>query len=293
LQGHLDYQSGENGQFVPIAPIVLSAAALHASWNALVKSVTDRLALMAVMGGATVVICLPMILLSRSPSGRAWPELGTSIVLHTIYNLLLLEAYSDGDFNQVYPVARGTAPPTVAVASVIVVGEGLSAIQVLGVLAVSAGLVMLASGRPHGSRRALTFAVVTGLFIAAYTVVDGVGVRHSGSVLGYTGCLLAIEGALTAVILVAIRSRRSETPRRIGADLVPRGILAGGLSIAAYALVLWAQTRGALAVVAALRETSVVFAAVIGAVMFHEHLPSRRIVASAVVAAGAAALALG
>lgn len=278
---------------MPIAPIVLSAAALHASWNALVKSVTDRLALMAVMGGATVVICLPMVLLSRSPSGRAWPELGTSIVLHTIYNLLLLEAYSDGDFNQVYPLARGTAPPTVAVASVIVVGEGLSALQVLGVLAVSAGLVMLASGRPHGSRRALTFAVVTGLVIAAYTVVDGVGVRRSGSVLGYTGCLLAIAGALTAAILVAIRSRRSETQRRIGADLVPRGILAGGLSIAAYALVLWAQTRGALAVVAALRETSVVFAAVIGAVMFHEHLPSRRIVASAVVAAGAAALALG
>jgi drug/metabolite transporter (DMT)-like permease len=293
LQGHLDYQSGENGRLVPVAPIVLSAAALHASWNALVKSVTDRLALMAVMGGATVLICLPMALLSRSPSGRAWPELGTSIVLHTIYNLLLLEAYSDGDFNQVYPLARGTAPPTVAVASVIVVGEGLSAIQVLGVVAVSAGLVILASGRPRGSRRALTFAVVTGLFIAAYTVVDGVGVRRSGSVLGYTGCLLATEGALTAAILVAIRSRRSQAPRKIGVHLVPRGILAGALSIAAYGLVLWAQTRGALAVVAALRETSVVFAAVIGAVMFDEHLPSRRIVASAVVAAGAAALALG
>jgi drug/metabolite transporter (DMT)-like permease len=278
---------------VPVVPIVLSAAALHASWNALVKSVTDRLALMAVMGGATVVICLPMALLSRSPSGRAWPELGTSIVLHTIYNLLLLEAYSDGDFNQVYPLARGTAPPTVAVASVIVVGEGLSAIQVLGVLAVSAGLLVLASGRPHGSRRALTFAVVTGLFIAAYTVVDGVGVRHSGSVLGYTGWLLASEGALTLAVLLAIRSRRSETPKWDAADLVPRGVLAGALSIAAYGLVLWAQTHEALAVVAALRETSVVFAAVIGAVMFHEHLPSRRIVASAVVAAGAAALALG
>jgi drug/metabolite transporter (DMT)-like permease len=278
---------------MPVAPIVLAAAVLHASWNALVKSVTDRLALMAVMGGATVVICLPMALLARAPSGRAWPELGTSAVLHTVYNLLLLEAYSDGDFNQVYPLARGTAPPTVALASVIVVGEGLSAIQVLGVLAVSAGLLVLASGRPRGSRRALTFAVVTGLFIAGYTVVDGVGVRHSGSVFGYTGWLLAIEGALTAAILVAIRSRRSETPNWDGADLVPRGTLAGALSIAAYGLVLWAQTRGALAVVAALRETSVVFAAVIGAVVFHEHLPSRRIVASTVIAAGAAALALG
>ncbi len=278
---------------MPVAPIVLSAAALHASWNALVKSVTDRLALMAVMGGATVVICLPLALFSRTPSGRAWPELGTSVLLHTVYNLLLLGAYSDGDFNQVYPLARGTAPPTVAIASVIVVGEGLSAIQTLGVLAVSAGLLVLASGRQHGSGRALGFAVVTGLFIAGYTVVDGVGVRHSGSVLGYTGWLLALEGALTAAILMTIRWRRSETPRWDRADLVPRGVLAGALSIGAYGLVLWAQTHGALAVVAALRETSVVFAAVIGAVMFHEQLPSRRIAASAVIAAGAAALALG
>ena len=248
---------------------------------------------MAVMGAASLVICLPMDVLARFPRGAAWPELGSSILLHTIYNVLLIETYSEGDFNQVYPVARGTAPPTVAVASAIVVGEGLNAVQTAGVLAVSAGLLVLASGRPHGSKRALGFAVLTGLVIAAYTVVDGVGVRRSGSVLGYTGWLIGTEGALTALILVvppsaAHRGWAGWTPRPSCAAWLP-----AGLSIAAYGLVLWAQTHGRLAVVAALRETSVVFAAIIGATVFREELPTRRIMGSAVIAAGAAALALG
>lgn len=233
-----------------------------------------------------------MDVLARFPRGAAWPELGCSVLLHTLYNVLLIETYSDGDFNQVYPVARGTAPPTVAVASAIVVGEGLSVLQTTGVLAVSAGLLVLASGRPHGSKRALGFAVLTGLVIAAYTVVDGVGVRRSGSVLGYTGWLIGTEGALTALILVRLR-QRSTGGGRMDADAVLRGLLAAGLSVAAYGLVLWAQTHGRLAVVAALRETSVVFAAVIGATVFREDLPTRRILGSAVIAAGAAALALG
>jgi drug/metabolite transporter (DMT)-like permease len=277
---------------MPIAVVVLFAAGLHATWNALVKSVGDRLALMGVMGLWSVAICVPVALFAPAPLSAAWPELAASIVLHNVYNLLLIESYREGDYNQVYPIARGVAPPAVAVASVLVVGESLSVVQTVGVLTVSAGLMWLASGSRHQPKRALAFAVMTGLVIAAYTVVDGVGVRRSGSVLGYATWLFVGMGALTALILVVV-NRRTARRSRITRSLVRRGAVADVLSLVAYGLVLWAQTRGALAVVAALRETSVVFAAALGAFVFHERLPTRRIVGSVVIAAGAAALALG
>jgi uncharacterized membrane protein len=276
---------------VPVAVVVLFAAALHASWNALVKPVSDRLALMTLMTVVSSAICVPLALLAAAPRTAAWPELGTSMLLHTIYNLLLIETYRDGDFNQVYPIARGTAPPTVAIAAAIFVGESLSPVQTGGLLCVSAGLFVLASGR-RGPRRAIVFALLTGLAIAAYTVVDGVGVRRSGSTLGYTAWLFLGNGALMAVAMLVARTRSQEA-LRIPRELLLRGVVAGVLSLAAYGLVLWAQTRGTLAVVAALRETSVVFAAVIGAVAFHERMPARRIFASALIACGAAGLALG
>lgn len=277
---------------MPIAPVVLFAAALHASWNALVKSVADRLALMAVMGLSSVVICVPAALLVRPPSRAAWPELGASLILQTVYNLLLIESYREGDYNQVYPIARGIAPPTVAIASVVVVGESLSPLQTGGVLAVSAGLMVIATGGHHGSRRSLAFAVLTGLVIAAYTVVDGVGVRRSGSVPGYAAWLFAGTGALMPLVLAVVNSRTAR-PTRISRELIPRAVAADVLMLAAYGLVLWAQTQGELAVVAALRETSVVFAAVLGALLFRERMPTRRILGAVVIAAGAAALALG
>ncbi|HEY3726431.1 MAG TPA: DMT family transporter [Solirubrobacteraceae bacterium] len=277
---------------MPVVPIVLVAAALHATWNALVKTVTDRLALMAVMGATTAAICLPAAVLVLAPRSIAWPELGVSALLHTVYNLLLIEAYRDGEFNQVYPVARGTAPPTVAIAAALVVGETLSLGQVVGVLAISGGLFSLAAGQRHGSRRALGFAVLTGLAIASYTVIDGVGVRKAGSTLGYISWLFLASGLLMPVALVVGR-RLTQQPPRIARELVGRGAVAGTLSLVAYGLVLWAQTSGDLAVVAALRETSVVFAAIIGAVALREHLPRRRIIASVVIAGGAALLALG
>ncbi len=276
---------------MPVVAVVLFAASLHASWNVLVKSVVDRLVLMGVMGAGTAVICLPTALLVRGPRADAWPEIAASTMLHTIYNLLLIETYRDGDFNQVYPIARGTAPPTVALAAVLLVGETLSPLQTAGLVCVSAGLMFAASHR-HGSKRAVVFALLTGLMIASYTVVDGVGVRRSGSVLGYASWLFTANGILMAVAALTVRARPG-VAWPVPKGLIARGRCAGVLSLAAYTLVLWAQTRGELAVVAALRETSVVFAAVLGAVVFHERLPARRILASILIAAGAVGLALG
>jgi uncharacterized membrane protein len=277
---------------VPVVPVVLFAAVLHASWNALVKPVSDRLALMTLMTAVSSAICVPLALLAAAPRTAAWPELGTSMLLHTVYNLLLIETYQDGDFNQVYPIARGTAPPTVAIAAAIFVGESLSPVQTGGVLGVSAGLFVLATGGRQGTRRAVGFALLTGLAIAAYTVVDGVGVRRSGSTLGYTAWLFLGNGLLMAVAMLVARTR-SEDGLRIPRALLARGAAAGALSLAAYGFVLWAQTRGELAVVAALRETSVVFGAILGAIVFHEQMPARRILASILIVCGAAALALG
>jgi drug/metabolite transporter (DMT)-like permease len=276
---------------MPVA-VVLFAASLHASWNALVKPATDRLALMAVMGAAAFAICLPTAMLVSAPARAAWPEIAVSALVHSVYNLLLISSYREGEFNQVYPVARGMSPPTVAVAALLLVGETLSPLQVAGLLAISGGLFAIAAGRSRGSRRALAFALLTGLAIAAYTVIDGVGVRRAGSPAGYTAWLFTLSGLMMPLVLLVARPPGR---RRAGIDpaVVLRGAVAGTLSLLAYGLVLWAQTRAPLAIVAALRETSIVFAAGIGAVAFDERLPGRRLLASAVVAAGAVMLALG
>jgi drug/metabolite transporter (DMT)-like permease len=227
------------------------------------------------------------VLVAPLPHGASLPFLLASVAVHTVYNLLLIGCYRDSDFNQVYPVARGLAPPTVAVCAALLVGERISLPQAAGLGVLTVGMVAIASGRGRASRRGLMFAGLTGLAIAAYTVLDGVGVRRSGTSLGYTGWLFVAEGAVVP-ILWWVRRGRASAARRLPSELVARGAGAGVLSVVAYGLVLWAQTKGALAVVA-LRETSVV----IGAVMFRERMPSRRVLASAPIAAGAVILAAG
>jgi drug/metabolite transporter (DMT)-like permease len=284
---------------MPVVPVVLFAAALHASWNAVVKSVTDRARLVALIGATTAALAAPLAVLAVAPARAAWAAIGVSILLHLAYNLMLVSIYRAGDYNQVYPVARGTAPPVVAIASVLAVGERLSADQVIGLLVLSGGLLVLGVGRRGPSSRAVGLAMLTGLLIAGYTVIDGIGVRHAHSVLGYAGWLFFGEGAVTALVLWAsgVRSGRAAgagAARGVAArGVVQRAAAAAALSLAAYMLVLWAQEHARLAVVAALRETSVVFAAVLGAYLLDEDLPLRRIAASLLVAAGAAALALG
>jgi drug/metabolite transporter (DMT)-like permease len=295
-----------------VIPLVVLAAALHATWNAIVKSIDDRLTVMAVLGLATTMVCLPVALIATRPPGDAWPFLIGSVVVHGVYNLLLVALYGDADFNQAYPLARGISPPAVAVFAVLVVGESLRGWQIAGLVVLSAGLLGVAlpgserPGRdragPGGaarSRRTVCLAVLTGLSIATYTVLDGLGVRRCGTPFGYGGWLFVAEGLIVPVVWawyrlasgdgsVAVRLRSPRVPR----DLIVRAAIAGAISVLAYGLVLWAQTRGQLAIVAGLRETSVVFGAAIGATVFGERLGSRRIIASVLIAAGAVALSV-
>lgn len=208
------------------------------------------------------------------------------MVLHVGYSLSLMRGYRLGEFGQVYPLSRGTSPLLVAVGAAAFAGERLAPVRLLGVVVISGGLASLVlSPRPptRAQLPAVCSALLTGVAIAAYTTVDGLGVRRSGTTLGYAGWLFLGQGPLLP--LGAAYRRRL----RLWADARPHlvaGLLGGVLSLAAYGLVLWAQTRAALAPVAALRETSVVFGAAIGALVFHERFGRLRVLATVVVVAG-------
>ena len=295
--------------------VVLAAAVLHAVWNALAKAVPDRVALFAVMAVAYVACGAAALAVVDPPAPASRPWVAASAAIHALYVLGLIQSYRLGDFNQVYPLARGAGPLLVAAVAATLLDEVPAPAQVAGILGVSGGVVLLSVGGTNGNgtngngngndvadgeggarrlglvhRPALLAALGTGVAIAAYTVIDGVGVRRSGSVAGYAAWLFLLDGLLTVAAAAAIRRRRFLGGLRRG---WLAGALAGALSIAAYGLVLWAQTRGALAAVAALRESSVVVAAGIGVVAFDEPLGRRRLLASIVITAGVVLLNTG
>ncbi|HWG15221.1 MAG TPA: DMT family transporter [Streptosporangiaceae bacterium] len=235
---------------------------------------------------------MPLVLLGSSPATRCWSYLSISVVLHILYTVLLMVSYRLGDFSQTYPLARGTSPLVVLGLAAVFAGEAPGPGQFAGVALTCIGLGSLVfSGRRSGGydKRAVLAAVATGLAIAGYTTVDGLGVRLSGSVAGYAGWLMLLQTAAVPIAALAVRRRQLLPALR---PVWHIGLLGGALSVLAYGLVLWAQTRGALATVAALRESSIVVAAVIGSVFFHERFGWVRIVAAGFVTAGIAVLYL-
>jgi len=270
---------------------VLFSALLHATWNSLAHAISDRLVGFALIGLADMVGGGLMVVFAGLPPAGAWPFIVASAALHVVYNLLLLASYELGEFSQMYPLARGTSPWVVALVSVVVLGRELPITELLGVLAVSAGLIALVfiGGRPgRKDLPALIAAMLTGLAIASYTVVDGLGVMHA-PLFAYTGWLFLLQGPPIAV-LAAIR-RGCLLPAAVRASAVS-GLAGGAISIVAYTIVLWAQTSGALAPIAALRETSIVFGALIGALFLGERLGARRAIAAGVVLAGVVLISL-
>lgn len=268
---------------------VIFAGVLHATWNAMAKGAADRWVSFALIGAGQALLTLPLLPFLPAPDAAAVPYLAASVAVHLVYMGLLLKSYELGDFSQVYPLARGSAPLAVALVAAVFLGERLAWAQFGGVAAVCGGLGVLAfaGGLRPGSRRepkAVAAALLTGASIAAYTLLDGVGVREAGSAASYTAWLFAIEGPVTVAALWAIR--RGALHRGLAVRQAATGLSGGVIAMAGYGIVLWAQTRGALASVAALRETGVISGAVIGAVFFGEHLGKSRIAAACVVAAG-------
>ena len=274
-----------------VVPAVLLAALLHAGWNAVAHAVPDRQVGFFLLNLAVAAVAIPFLPFTGLPAAAAWPFLLGSVVLHAAYNLLLLRSYQLGDFGQTYPLARGTAPLVVAVVSVTVVGQPLGLREAVGVLTVSAGLLVLVLGRGRfrAGRPAVAAALLTGLAIASYTVLDGVGVRRADATVGYIAWLFALQGPLIAML---VAGRRRGILRASRPLLVP-GLASGVVSLLAYGLVIWAQSQGKLATVASLREVSIVFGALIGATFFHERLGPLRVVGAVIVLTGVVLLAGG
>ena len=271
--------------------VVLGAAVLHATWNAMAHGAPDRVAGLALFELAAGVIGLVAVLVMGLPPADTWGYIIASAVLHLVYLGGLLASYQLGQFSQMYPLARGTSPWVVAVVSIVVLHQQLALVELVGVLLISAGLIALVFiGRPgRGQAPALLAAIGTGLMIAAYTVVDGLAV-HKMPVATYMGWVFMIQGfAVPLAVLWWRGSRAFALPRKA----VLSGLAGGVVSMAAYGLVLWAQTRGALAAIAALRETSIIFGAIIGTLFFGERFGPRRALAAAVVVTGIILIATG
>ncbi len=267
-----------------VVAITLLAAVLHAVWNAIAHGVPDRLVGFALIGLAYTVIGGVTALVVGLPPSGAWPFILGSALLHVIYTLLLWASYQLGDFSQVYPVARGTAPWVVAVIEV-VLGHHLPLLQLVGIVVISLGLLSLALDGGRVSRAtlpALGAAVATGFTIAGYTVVDASAVATT-PVLVYATWMFMIQGPVMPLVALVRRGRRLRTTTW---PVLLVGLGGGVVSLAAYGLVLVAQTSGATAAVAALRETSIVIGAVIGAVFLGERFGKGRVVAAVVVVAG-------
>jgi drug/metabolite transporter (DMT)-like permease len=273
---------------------VLAAAGLHAGWNAIAKGTSDRFGLFAKASVVSVVLGTVLCVLMPFPASASWAWLAGSVAVHVVYNLGLMAAYQLGDFNQTYPLARGLGPLVVAIVAALFLNEPLPPLPTAGVVLIAAAIGVLGLTPWHrirDNRAALTAAILTGLAIASYTLLDGVGVRRSGSPIGYAAWLLGLHGAVTIVVVLIIKRTRwaPSTP-----DKPAPWLLAGStgvMSMLAYGLVLWAQAHGALAAIAALRESSVVVAAILGALFFREPMGRLRIAASFAVAAGVILLA--
>jgi drug/metabolite transporter (DMT)-like permease len=268
---------------------VLAAALTHATWNAIAHGIKDQALAFALIGVGGIVVAIPLVIFAAAPRPGCWPYLAASIVIHVFYNLLLMQCYRLGEFGQVYPLARGTSPLVVTILAAIFVHEHLALPQIAGVLVVSSGLAALVLAGRRPSRAAFLAAIGTGLTIAAYTTVDGVGVRLAHSPIGYIGWLMMLE-SLGVPMFALIRRRNVLLKQR--PKVLLSGLAAGALSVLAYGLVLWAQTRGALAPIAALRETSVIFGAIIATLVFREPFGRTRIGATVLVAVGIVVLNL-
>jgi phosphonate utilization associated putative membrane protein len=281
----------------PIVLAVLLGAALHASWNALVKSAGDKTVDTALVHFLGAVVALPFALAFGLPRPESWPFIGASLVIHIGYYIALAGAYQHGELGMTYPIMRGFAPLLVALASGALIGEHPSTAAWLGTVAITVGVALVGLAHPGEAlhhRKALAFAFANAAIIAIYTVVDGLGVRASGDAAAYVFILFVLDG-FPYPLLVWLR--RTPQQRR---DILayaktrwPKAALGGAASIGSYAIALWAMTKAPVASVAALRETSVLFAALLGTWLLKEKFGWQRAAGTAVVVAGVMALRLG
>jgi drug/metabolite transporter (DMT)-like permease len=271
---------------------VLFGAACHAGWNAFLKIKLEPFTAMALIAVCSALIVVPIVPFVGVPPAAAWPWVAASMAFHLGYFISLTEAYRTGDMGQVYPIARGSAPLMTAIVGTLFVGEKVGLLGWLGILVLVGGVFLLSmrGGRDlHFDKRAVLFALCTAVTICGYSVVDGIGARTAGSAHAYTVWLFILDGLM---MLVFVLLRRGTAVVGEFASFWKSGLIGGALSLAAYWIAIWAMTVAPIALVAALRETSVLFAAAIAVVVLKEPLQRPRIIAALMIVAGLALIRL-
>ena len=272
---------------------VLFAAACHAGWNALIKVGLDPLSTTILIAVGSAVVSLVGLPFVGMPAPAAWPWLIASAFVHLFYFAALAEGYRVGDLGQVYPIARGAAPLMTATASALLVGEHLSVFGWAGIAALATGVLLLSArgGRAimHLDRRAVGYALLTALTICAYSLVDGIGARVSQNPQAYVGWLFVFNAA---VLLPYGLWRSASKMTSVIGRFWPHALAGGALQVLAYGIVLWAMTLAPIAIVAGLRETSVLFGAVLAVLLLKEPFRATRVGAAALIVCGLVLLRL-
>jgi drug/metabolite transporter (DMT)-like permease len=275
-----------------VVVLVLAAAVLHAGWNAIAHTAADRLVGFALISTATLVIGGAVVVTQPLLDARDFGLVAASATIHVAYFVLLLASYQQADLSRAYPLSRGTGVALTAFASIFLPRAPLGPDVVVGIALVVLGLVGVTVAGPRltlGDRRGIATALATGVAIAGYTVVDGYAVSGGAPVVAYAGWLFLLQSWVLPVAAIARRGRRLPGLARKQAFA---GLGGGAVSMAAYGLVLLAQTSGALAAVAALRELSIAFGVLLGAFVLHEQAARKRLLPALVLTAGAVVLAL-
>jgi drug/metabolite transporter (DMT)-like permease len=269
--------------------LVLGAALMHASWNAILHSDADRLWSMVLMCMISAGCALPFAIFLPRPDPASWPYLAASAGVQIVYCFFLVRAYGGGELSQIYPIARGSAPFMVTLGAAVFAHERLGPVALLGVACISGGVISLARGKDRAHPAAVAIAFSTGIMIAGYTLIDGIGSRLSHNAYAYTAWLFVAQGAPMPVIYILLRGR-------LRIPLTRETLLTafGGLiSALAYGSVILAMTLTPMGAVAALREVSILFAILIGRIFLKDRTSLPRLIGGGVIATGAMCLALG
>ena len=269
--------------------ILLFAALLHASWNAIVKAGNDKLYSAIGVTGSAALIALLLLPFAPAPSAASVPFMVVSTVLQVIYTVLVAKTYQISDMSQTYPLMRGTAPLLVAIISVLFLGDHLSTLAWGGIAVICTAILAMAFNSRSSSHRGVVLALMNAVVIAGYTLIDGTGVRLSETALGYTLWSFFLNGS--SLLCWAMIARRREASRYL-VQHWKKGVLGGMGTLGSYGLALWAMTQAPLAVVAALRESSILFGALIAWLLLKERVAGLRLVAAGGIAAGAILLRL-
>ncbi|MDN2486550.1 DMT family transporter [Kosakonia sacchari] len=263
--------------------LTLFAALLHASWNTLLRGGTDRLWSMTIMCATIALTCIVVAPFLPLPAYASWKYALLSALLHVGYNLCLVRSYQSGDLGQTYPIARGSSPLMVTSAAALFAGEKVAVNALAGIGLISGGILLLALQRRRLALPGLKYSLATGAFIAAYSVVDGIGVRIAGDAIAYTVWMSALWGALMPALYIGLRDAKSLLRWRPG---VVRAATGGLVSLLAYGIIIYAMATAPMGAVSALRETSVLFAALLGYLFLGETLTLRKVLACTVIATG-------